>query len=145
MFIPYAKLLRLVYDPKQIWRPLQKNLYTIGSNIEDLNKTFQKLKQNDIWCPKHKCRKSLGNIKEKTASIWTLMVQIVTVIHFGDPYGNRTHVTTVKGWCLNRLTKGPSPQWAFCSRYILTDLTPLFFGSGGQIRTNDLPGMNRPL
>ena len=26
---------------------------------------------------------------------------------FGDPYGNRTHVTTVKGWCLNRLTKGP--------------------------------------
>ena len=25
----------------------------------------------------------------------------------GDPYGNRTHVTTVKGWCLNRLTKGP--------------------------------------
>ena len=28
--------------------------------------------------------------------------------HFGDPYGNRTHVTTVKGWCLNRLTMGPS-------------------------------------
>ena len=30
---------------------------------------------------------------------------------FGDPYGNRTHVTTVKGWCLNRLTKGP---WCGC-------------------------------
>ena len=28
-------------------------------------------------------------------------------LFFGDPYGNRTHVTTVKGWCLNRLTKGP--------------------------------------
>ena len=26
----------------------------------------------------------------------------------GDPYGTRTHVTTVKGWCLNRLTNGPS-------------------------------------
>ena len=26
---------------------------------------------------------------------------------FGDPYGTRTHVTTVKGWCLNRLTNGP--------------------------------------
>ncbi len=26
---------------------------------------------------------------------------------FGDPYGIRTHDTTVKGWCLNRLTKGP--------------------------------------
>ena len=25
----------------------------------------------------------------------------------GDPYGIRTHDTTVKGWCLNRLTKGP--------------------------------------
>ena len=27
---------------------------------------------------------------------------------FGDPNGTRTHVTTVKGWCLNRLTNGPS-------------------------------------
>ena len=26
----------------------------------------------------------------------------------GDPYGNRTHVTAVKGRCLNRLTNGPS-------------------------------------
>ena len=25
----------------------------------------------------------------------------------GDPYGNRTHVTAVKGRCLNRLTNGP--------------------------------------
>ena len=48
-------------------------------------------------------------------------------ILFGDPYGIRTHVTAVKGRCLNRLTKGP------------------YYGSGGQIRTNDLPGMNRPL
>ena len=28
-------------------------------------------------------------------------------IFFGDPYGNRTHVTAVKGPCLNRLTNGP--------------------------------------
>ena len=27
---------------------------------------------------------------------------------FGDPYGNRTHVTAVKGPCLNRLTNGPN-------------------------------------
>ena len=26
---------------------------------------------------------------------------------FGDPYGNRTHVTAVKGRCLNLLTNGP--------------------------------------
>ena len=29
---------------------------------------------------------------------------------FGDPYGNRTHVTAVKGPCLNRLTNGPIPD-----------------------------------
>ena len=29
------------------------------------------------------------------------------VVLFGDPYGNRTHVTAVKGPCLNRLTNGP--------------------------------------
>ena len=29
------------------------------------------------------------------------------VFFAGDPYGTRTHVTTVKGWCLNRLTNGP--------------------------------------
>ena len=46
--------------------------------------------------------------------------------HFhGDPYGNRTHVTAVKGRCLNRLTNGP--------------------GSGDLIRTGDIPGMNRLL
>ena len=44
---------------------------------------------------------------------------------FGDPYGNRTHVTAVKGRCLNRLTNGP--------------------GSGNLIRTDDIPGMNRVL
>ena len=46
-------------------------------------------------------------------------------IFHGDPYGNRTHVTAVKGRCLNRLTNGP--------------------GSGNLIRTDDIPGMNRLL
>ena len=45
---------------------------------------------------------------------------------FGDPYGNRTHVTAVKGRCLNRLTNGPN-------------------GSGNLTRTDDTPGMNRML
>ena len=31
----------------------------------------------------------------------------IPVLFAGDPYGTRTHVTTVKGWCLNRLTMGP--------------------------------------
>ena len=44
---------------------------------------------------------------------------------FGDPYGTRTHVTAVKGRCLNHLTNGP--------------------GSGNLTRTDDTPGMNRML
>ena len=30
------------------------------------------------------------------------------VIFFGDPYGNRTHDSTLRGWRLSRLTNGPS-------------------------------------
>ena len=33
-------------------------------------------------------------------------------INNGDPYGNRTHVTAVKGRCLNRLTNGPYKKGA---------------------------------
>ena len=44
---------------------------------------------------------------------------------FGDPYGTRTHVTAVKGRCLNHLTNGP--------------------GSGNLTRTDDNTGMNRVL
>ena len=47
------------------------------------------------------------------------------VSFFGDPYGNRTHITAVKGRCLNLLTNGP--------------------GSGNLTRTDDTPGMNRML
>ena len=31
---------------------------------------------------------------------------------FGDPYGTRTHVTAVKGRCLNHLTNGPKKEGA---------------------------------
>ena len=55
---------------------------------------------------------------------------------FGDPYGNRTHVTAVKGRCLNRLTNGPNKGHK---------LYPYFFGSGTWIRTGDTAGMNRML
>ena len=49
----------------------------------------------------------------------------IGIFCLGDPYGNRTHVTAVKGRCLNRLTNGP--------------------GSGNLTRTDDIPGMNRLL
>ena len=40
--------------------------------------------------------------KQKSHTLWC------GVFVFGDPYGNRTHVTAVKGPCLNRLTNGPA-------------------------------------
>ena len=48
----------------------------------------------------------------------------IRLLH-GDPYGTRTHVTAVKGRCLNHLTNGP--------------------GSGNLTRTDDNTGMNRVL
>ena len=37
------------------------------------------------------------------------VIQLVLVLAFSyDPYGIRTHVTSVKGRCLNHLTKGPN-------------------------------------
>ena len=38
---------------------------------------------------------------------------------FGDPYGNRTHVTAVKGPCLNRLTNGPYERLSAGNRRII--------------------------
>ena len=54
----------------------------------------------------------------------------------GDPYGTRTHVTAVKGRCLNHLTNGPKMGCCGCS------IPP---GSGTWIRTGDTSGMNRML
>ncbi len=41
------------------------------------------------------------------------------VLFAGDPYGTRTHVTTVKGWCLNRLTNGPFVCFSCARRKLL--------------------------
>ena len=54
---------------------------------------------------------------------------------FGDPYGTRTHVTAVKGRCLNHLTNGPEKRHIYMCLY----------GSGTWIRTGDTSGMNRML
>ena len=59
---------------------------------------------------------------------------------FGDPYENRTRVTAVKGRCLRPLDQGADISAEAAYLQIHTE-----YGSGGQIRTNDLPGMNRPL
>ena len=56
---------------------------------------------------------------------------------FGDPYGTRTHVTAVKGRCLNHLTNGPYKR--------RSQKAAPFFGSGTWIRTGDTAGMNRML
>ena len=65
------------------------------------------------------------------------------IVRNGDPYGIRTHVTAVKGPCLNHLTNGPypipSPKGAHGTR------VPWDGGSGTWIRTGDTAGMNRML
>ena len=56
----------------------------------------------------------------------------------GDPYGNRTHDSAVKGRRLNRLTNGPKEKTA-------QQTYAVFDGSGNRIRTNDTLGMNQVL
>ncbi len=84
----------------------------------------------------------------------------------GDPAGNRTRDTTVKGWCLNRLTTGPNMVavyksqtvilkmvaakrfelltlrvWTVCSSQ-LSYAAIYFYGSGRRIWTSDLRVMS---
>ena len=63
------------------------------------------------WCHTHKCDSIQPNGWCHTnPSAWinkTVEHRSVRLFYFGDPYGNRTHVTAVKGPCLNRLTNGP--------------------------------------
>ena len=53
-------------------------------------------------------------------------IGVLPILFAGDPYGTRTHVTTVKGWCLNRLTNGPY------SNYL--DSIAFFFDLGKNIK-----------
>ena len=52
---------------------------------------------------------------------------------FGDPWGNRTPVTGVRGRCLNRLTNGPHSQSLPRTTYIPFES----FGAPSGIRTRD--------
>ena len=61
---------------------------------------------------------------------------LMAIIHFcacalfGDPDGTRTHDTTVKGWCLNRLTNGPYIETAisrFCFVVAMSGVEPLTY------------------
>ena len=42
-------------------------------------------------------------------------IKTLDIVFFGSPKGNRTPDTTVKGWCLNRLTMGPRRNTRFLS------------------------------
>ena len=84
----------------------------------------------------------MGSLLPVTVSHTAKKTGLNPVFFAGDPYGTRTHVTTVKGWCLNRLTNGPDPR--FRAIYKTND-SCYVFGSGDEIRTYDLPGMNRTL
>ena len=44
---------------------------------------------------------------EKQKSFGNPNISETYFLNFSDPYGNRTHDSTVKGWRLNPLTNGP--------------------------------------
>ncbi len=48
-----------------------------------------------------------GSMSVRNHSKTKKALQVECFRFAGDPYGNRTHVTAVKGPCLNRLTNGP--------------------------------------
>ena len=58
------------------------------------------------------CEDDILSMGFQTAQITkkTISKPCSDIVFFGDPYGNRTHVTAVKGPCLNRLTNGPYSQ-----------------------------------
>ena len=61
------------------------------------------------WAIPAKCG---GHNRDRTCDL-LLVRQMLSQLSYapinfsGDSYGNRTRVTTVKGWCLNRLTNEP--------------------------------------
>ncbi len=80
----------------------------------------------------------LGSSPDEDERIKTEMPRLAAGhLCFGDPYGTRTHVTAVKGRCLNHLTNGPMERRS-ATRCALN-------GSGTWIRTGDTSGMNRML
>ncbi len=60
-----------------------------------------------------KSNREKDKTKESTSSY--------SLLFFGDPYGNRTHVTAVKGPCLNRLTNGPYIHYG-CNEYMVAEV-----------------------
>ncbi len=47
------------------------------------------------------------------------------ILYFGDPYGNRTHDSTLRGWRLSRLTNGPYKLK--CLLFLLFTFSTLLF------------------
>ena len=99
------------------WNPDEKRRVRIFPHLTSLSiKTVHKNASQSQYCPKiansyviltqkvvkAPCLKGVKRIKKRKNSRFWLFFR-----DFGDPYGTRTHDTTVKGWCLNRLTKGP--------------------------------------
>ena len=69
---------------------------------------------------------------------WDVYMQSLRTVYqrIGDPCGNRTRVTGVRGRCLNRLTNGPH-IWTSVSFYQKAFLHALLFGAPSGTRTQD--------
>ena len=101
----FSSPLRKAIHPPSV----DKSVESVNNSGENRGKGCGEWAPHSFWGPE-----TQKNPVRKALDFW-----------HGDPYGNRTHVTAVKGRCLNRLTNGP--------------------GSGNLIRTDDIPGMNRLL
>ena len=55
-----------------------------------------------------------GDPRITSAMLWPAELKWQLFSCFGDPYGNRTHVSAVKGRCLNRLTMEPHIYLSLC-------------------------------
>ena len=83
-----------------------------SAKILKLGLTYEIQQKRLVWGLSLTLKENAGRFPNPgTKSIRTgdsKKAQEFPVLFAGDPYGTRTHVTTVKGWCLNRLTNGPS-------------------------------------
>ena len=68
-----------------------------------------------MWC-KLVVPRGICKIKNLCKFIFgpTIKKTPIQVLLTGSPKGNRTPDTTVKGWCLNRLTMGPRHNSRYC-------------------------------
>ena len=96
-----------IYSPPRLATSLP--LHIKECRREDLNPqpTDYKSVALPIELPRHVWWRMTGSNRRPSACKADALPAELILHIYGDPYGIRTRVTSVKGRCLNRLTKGP--------------------------------------